>query len=195
MLVGASPVQLTPLGKLISKHSKAPPSGGFLLLGQSSIVLEIFWCKSLAAVAQNLRAAHHAPQRVVACSNASDDHANLIRSRSDDSNESPILHLLRWPHAIRSSLAHGLPDTPILLYGPRLADDLKRKREQAEFEHLFGLAALSSIGVPQVVESICVEQHIGTEVRRADRGIVSEQFFGAIAQAAVILSIHKVARL
>ena len=39
VLVGASPVQLTPIGKLISKHTKGAAWGGFFVA--ASVVLEI----------------------------------------------------------------------------------------------------------------------------------------------------------
>src|SRR5262245_62009881 len=77
-------------GKLKRNHIRAPPPGGFLI----SICLQVLWRQSLRTIAQDSAPAHHAPQRDVPCAHATQDHAYLVRPRSDDCDETPVLNLL-----------------------------------------------------------------------------------------------------
>ena len=68
-------------------------------------------------------------------------------------------------------------------------------RRGPELEHLLRLAALPPVGIPEMVQPVCVGNNISFKIRRADRRIGPEQVLRAAPQAAIVLSEHKVARL
>ena len=124
---GRKPCSATPSGKLKSKHTKAPPTGGFLISGY----FQVLWREPLRPIVQDLGAAHHAPQRDVARADASENDAYLIRAWPDDRHETPVLNVLRGAHAVCPDLTNRLPYATVLLDGPRFRYDFESERQKA----------------------------------------------------------------
>ena len=188
---GRKPCSAKPSGKLKSKHIKAPPPGGFLI----SICFRDSPARAAGSVSQDL-STRASRSRTYVPGPTRRRMTRILSGRGPTMATKPqysTSFAARRPSAPR--LADRLPDAAILLHGPGLPDDLECERQEPEFQHLLGLAALALRRVAKMVQPFPIQHNVRIEVRTADRRIVLEEFFGAVAQSPVVLAVHKVARL